>query len=320
MVISDVGLNEPWEENVKQRNDQMLLFIALGDATGVATEYVRKDEFPELIRNVLLLDGYKQHPRHHEMQTGYYSDDTQMSIAVAEVLILPHVVTNPRSLLKLDFAHAFIQAYMRDRRNGYSRSFQTFLDSVRGTDDFLHRIQSKISEKNGAAMRAVPIGVMRTPGDVLITASIQASTTHDTRIGRFGSRAVALMSHFALYETAGFDRLYAYLMDYMDMEFRELCPNLRSRKRGPVLQPATQTVHAVFDLLTNQQTLAQVLRGAISMGGDTDTVAAIALGIASARMRNDIPQVMFDTLEPHRNDYGVDFLKTLGRKLMDSYA
>src|SRR3989338_1532836 len=203
------------------------------------------------------------------MQPGCYSDDTQMSIAVAEVIVgLRHstgIMPNAR-----DFVDAFVRVYKRDRRSGYSKAFQVFLDSVVDTDDFIKRIQSNVSEKNGSAMRAVPIGALPHPGQVLVVASIQARTTHNTYMGRFGSRPVALMSHFALYESAGFDKLSEFLMDYLHEEINTLIPNLRTRKRGPVLQPVPNTIHAVFDLLTHSDSLFDVLRKAITMCFDTD--------------------------------------------------
>src|SRR6266702_7901362 len=64
------------------RELQLLTFTAIGDAYGVCFEYARR----EIIRTRNNLAGYFHH---HKYQTGggRYSDDTQMSVAVAEALL-----------------------------------------------------------------------------------------------------------------------------------------------------------------------------------------------------------------------------------------
>ncbi|OGL96962.1 hypothetical protein A2318_01850 [Candidatus Uhrbacteria bacterium RIFOXYB2_FULL_45_11] len=294
----------------------MLLFIAIGDAVAAATEFVKANEHPRLIENVLRLDGYYQHPTYLRLKPSMYTDDTQMSIAVAEVLNKHHKY-NPFLPCIPDFADAWTRVFHRDPRDGYARGFQAFLESHKTGKAFLRDIRPD-SSKNGACMRVVPVGVLSSTDLVLDIAAIQAETTHNTPIGIFSAQAVALMSHFALYRDEPFDRLQDFLEIHLpDSIFLH---HMRPHRRwdAPVRSPATNTVHAVFDLLTHYSTLSEVLRGAIQFGGDTDSVAAIALGIASARMPNDLPQVLFDKLE--NGPYGRDYLKTLGKQLMDAHT
>jgi hypothetical protein len=75
------------------------------------------------------------------------------------------------------------------------------------------------------------------------------------------------------------------------------------------------TVRAVYSLLRNSETLSQVLDGAVRFGGDTDSVAAIALGIASSRLPDDLPLFLETDLEPG-GKFGVEYLKALGARLM----
>ncbi len=58
----------------------MLLELAIGDAYGAGFEYA--DEM--IACNDL--SRYLKHPRHN-IQPGCYTDDTQMSIAIAETLV-----------------------------------------------------------------------------------------------------------------------------------------------------------------------------------------------------------------------------------------
>ncbi len=289
----------------------MLLWIAVGDAAAAATEYVDASKHLEVILEAIRLTGYAQNPEHRDLVPGRYTDDAQMSIAVTETLLAPGVLT-PRS-----FADSFVHAFKRDPRAGYARGFQAFLENVRDTDDFLENIRTD-SAKNGGCMRAVPIGILPIPEEVVEIAEMQASVTHNTPEGKFASVAVALMSHFALYHEDDFDTMHHFLSRYLEEDIAEFVPDLLRPRKDPVIQPAHHTVHAVFYLLRNYHSLADVLRGAILIGGDTDSVGAIALGIASARMENDIPHVLIDKLEPDSR-YGVGFLRNLGFQLMEAY-
>lgn len=62
--------------------------------------------------------------------------------------------------------------------------------------------------------------------------------------------------------------------------------------------------------------MSAILRTCIDYGGDTDTVAAIALGAASCyeEIEQDLPQQLYDKLE--NGAYGRDFLIGLNSALM----
>lgn len=315
-MISEVCEHETaLETEMQHRNDNMLLFIAIADAVAAATEFVDSNEHAKLIEATLRLDGYYQHPKHLKLKPGMYTDDTQMSIGITEVLVTPEY--NQLLATQLDFANAWTRVFHRDFRDGYARGFQAFLETTKSGMEFMDRIKPA-SEKNGACMRAVPLGVIKDVKALLDVASIQASTTHDTPIGIFSAQTVALMSHFALYRNDSF----SHLQDFLEGHSSDLTllhgMQIHKRWRGSVKNPATNTIHAVFDLLTHCSTLSEVLRGAIQFGGDTDSVAAIALGIASARMPNDLPQILSNKLE--NGPYGRDYLKTLGAQLMETYT
>ncbi len=289
----------------------MLLWTGVGDSAAAATEYVDPRQHLDVVIEAISLRGYAQNPKHRDLVRGRYTDDAQMTAGVSETMI----EADPFS--PYAYALRFVRAFQRDPRPGYAKSFQLFLESVIDVDDFLARIRPD-SDKNGGCMRAVPTGVLPTPEEVIRAAHAQASVTHNSPEGLFSAAAVGLMSHFALYSDEGFDKLHHFLGHHLEAEIAQFIPNLLEPRSKPVIQPARHTVHAVFYLLRNYNTLADVLRGAILIGGDTDSVGAVALGIASARMPNDIPQVLIDKLEPD-GEYGVQFLKDLGARLMDKY-
>lgn len=300
----------------------MLLRIAQGDAFACAVEYVKRKEHPELFETVEKFNAYHQHPTHLKLRPGMYSDDTQMSISVAEALIDAQegCVLFPESLTHEGFVRRWFDTFKRDPRDGYSRGFQALLEGCKTWEELRLRLRPN-SSKNGAAMRSVPIGVIRSASDVVTVAGLQASTTHATYGGINSSVTVALMSHFALYDRREFNCMLQWGLPYCAAfeHFRELWV-------GPVTDSGSlgvgmNTAHAVHTLLTTETSLMGIMRKVIEWGGDTDSVASIAWGIASARCQEELlPEFLERDLEAQGNlMYGSEFLKKLGTTLMETY-
>ena len=127
----------------------MMLELAIGDAYGAGFEYAKKP----FIREHNNLQNYYQHPKHKTLKPGSYTDDTQMSIAIAESLLEEEEWTPPI------IANKFIEVFKRDEREGYAHNFYNFLKITKTGKEFLENIRP-YSEKNGAAMRSVPLGYL----------------------------------------------------------------------------------------------------------------------------------------------------------------
>src|ERR1700722_7553285 len=104
----------------------MLVEIAIGDAYGAGFEYAPD----KLVRERNNLSSYIQHPR-HGIKPGYYTDDTQMSIAIAEAIVSGER-WSPTML-----ARWFVHSFKRDPREGYASGFYSFLQEVRDEHEFL---------------------------------------------------------------------------------------------------------------------------------------------------------------------------------------
>jgi len=290
-------------------NPKMLLRIAQGDAFGMACEFRTAN-----LKAALEFDQYTRHPEWGP-EAGHYTDDTQMSIAITERLIgrRPPKYARPGDLTKEAFAEAFVQAYKRDPRPGYAVKFQAFLDSVSSGAEFLLKINPE-SDKNGAAMRSVPLGVILHEPNLLEVAATQASLTHNTEGGITSSQMVALASRFALYESAPLTEIFDYIGDWLHLN------NLRW-EGGPVVGPnlGMLTARAAITLVIGEPNLLSIAKKAISWGGDTDSVLAIAWGIASARKDGaELPDFLHRDLE--NGPYGRDYLTGLGENLMWYFA
>jgi ADP-ribosylglycohydrolase len=304
------------------RNDNMLLRIAQGDSYAMAAEYVnRHPEEPEH-KELFEFKRYLTHPTYHKLPAGTYTDDTQMSIAVSEALLYNKAGDWDDDLSAENFMDRFFVTFKRDQRDGYSRKFQEILEVAKDPVHF-RELVVPTSTKNGAAMRSVPFGVMSDVEEMKAVAMRQARTTHDTYEGVLSSVLVALMSHFALHDPREFSDMTGWLATHLPMAevFREPWVGpVQSRCVKSPYDVGVNTAWAVHTLLTTQTTLLGIMKQVLEWGGDTDSVAAIAWGIASCRMREDLPAFFEDDLEKENGSaYGPAFLKDLGKKLMDAY-
>ncbi|MBN9415746.1 ADP-ribosylglycohydrolase [bacterium SCN 62-11] len=278
----------------------MLLSLAIGDAYGAGFEYARGD----FIARHNDLKRYYQHPKHLGIKPGMYTDDTQMSLAVAEALL-----KNPHPSA-LEWAEHFVSAFHRDRREGYAQRFYDFLLTVRDGSDFLARIKPH-SDKSGAAMRTLPVGFLETPEAVLEVAAEQARLTHDTPDGIRSAQAAALSAHYLLRRLGPKAELEQYLEKRIGGPW--------CNWRGSVGSAGMDSVRAALTSFARHQSMRAMLHECIAWTGDVDTVAALALGLAAccADVEQDLPQVLLDTLE--NGAFGSDYVKQLDRRLRERF-
>ena len=275
----------------------MLVELAVGDAYGAGFEYVDAN-FIEAHND---LSRYVKHPR-HDIVPGRYTDDTQMSIAVAEAVV------SGEDWTPLMLAGRFVEVFKRDPREGYASSFFDFLSSVQDGAQFLREIVPH-SDKSGAAMRAGPIGVFPDAADVIARATIQARITHDTPDGIRAAVAASLMTHYFLYRIGPKNDLGAYLEKHVAGHWTEPW-------QGKVKAKGWMSVHAAVSALQSSQSMSSLLKMCIAFSGDVDTVATIALaaGAHCQEIAQDIQENLVLTLE--NREYGRDYLAALDQQLL----
>lgn len=277
----------------------MLLEIAIGDAYGAGFEFRERS----LLERCNTLQQYLDHP--HGVAAGRYTDDTQMSLAVCEVLLSDAEPTTAR------FADAFVTAFRRDPRRGYAQGLYTLLESCRDGAGLVAGLR-RGSRRNGAAMRSVPLGLLPTLDRVEAACRAQTAATHDTAEALLGSRVVALMAHDLLYERVA-------LRDLAPRIERRTGLRLRADWSAEVECDAIDTVHAVHSLLASRRSQAGLLQAAVALGGDVDSVAAITLGLAclSGEIAADLPHGLLSALEDGR--YGQGWLREVDRRLAQRF-
>jgi ADP-ribosyl-[dinitrogen reductase] hydrolase len=276
----------------------LLLHIAIGDAYGAGFEFCSRDK---IVRHNTLASFV---PHELGIAPGCYTDDTQMSIAVSEVLLAGHGMTSE------EFADAFVRCYRRDPRQGYAKGLQGLLADCETGPQLRSRIRPG-SRRNGAAMRSVPLGLL-SKSDIDTVAQAQAQVTHDTPEGILSSRVVAYLAHAVLYDQVR-------LADLAEVIDRETGFRLRGDWDAEVKCDAIETLHAVHTALLRNTSMSQLLVDCVNFSGDVDSVAAIALGIASlsAEYVDDVPMALRQTLES--GAYGQGFLDRLDASLAQQY-
>jgi ADP-ribosylglycohydrolase len=278
----------------------MLVELAIGDAYGAGFEYVAD----RIVRERNDLSAYIQHPRHGK--PGCYTDDTQMSIAVAEAIVSDEPWT-PESL-----AGRFVTAFKRDPREGYAGGFYSFLQEVKDGAEFLARIRPE-SDKSGAAMRACPIGVYHPVAEVIRRSTAQAVLTHNTPDGINAAVAAALMTHYFIYRLGTKSGLGRFLAAHVPGPWTEPW-------RGKVGAKGMESVQAAVSAVMAHDSLSALLRACVALTGDVDTVATIALATASCsdEVAQDLPSQLVDGLE--NGPFGRDYLYELDARLLAKTA
>jgi ADP-ribosylglycohydrolase len=190
-----------------------------------------------------------------------FTDDTVLTIATAHALLTGQ-----------PYADAYHEFGNRYPRSGYGGAFREWL--VR--DDR----RPYGSYGNGSAMRVVPVGLaMRTADEVLAEAVRSAAVTHDHTEGIRGAQAVALATFLA---RTGQPK------DVIRQEIESQLGYNLSRTLGDI-RPAYEfnvtcqgSVPEAITAFLESDGVESAIRLAISLGGDADTQAAIAGGIAEA--------------------------------------
>lgn len=275
----------------------MLLEIAIGDAFGACYEWIDKWEFLDKIEL-----KYKA-VAPSLVKPGNYTDDTQMTLAIAEAMV-EGVEWTPWNL-----AHKFGYCFHRDPRRGYAPGFQLFLETTKSAKEFLENIRPD-SERSGAAMRAAPLGLIKDIEELKEKSNIQANITHNTQKGRDSALCAALMTHYFRYNVGPKAELLSWLNTFFPINIGEL------QKYDHIPVEGWPCVMAAIDAIMRSNSWSEVLENCVKFAGDTDTICAIAMGPASLckEMKQYLPDCLYEGLE--NGEYGREYIVKLDKQLL----
>ncbi len=303
--------------SLQERFRGCLLGLAAGDALGGRFEA----QDPEFIRGRFdsadaLLAYVKD-----EL---WYTDDTQMTIGVASALIDDGEIVESR------LCQAFVQNYVPSR--GYGRGARAVIEAMEDNADYQAVAQRHFpggSYGNGAAMRVAPVGLMfrHDPQRVLIQAERSALPTHQHPLGIEGAQLLALA--VASVSRGEFDK---------DTFINDLLQHCRSEAFRLKLQAAAEVSDtaslaglgngiaalesvptAIACFMLSPDSYFTTIANAIFLGGDTDTIAAMAGAISGAHLGlSAIPEKLIQHLES--SPQGRDYLMELADQLLAASA
>lgn len=301
------------------RQDQFegaILGLAVGDAVGAKWEGLTSGLIFEMGPSDKIVE-------HASGEPIYYTDDTQMTISVAQTLI---------ELGRIDkhfLAQKFAENYHPDR--GYGQGARQIINAIGHGEDWEKLAATIFNGKgslgNGAAMRAAPIGLFFAPDLVRVAseAALSASPTHTHEIGIDAARLLAVaVALAALSSGESFDRrsfLSELLATSQTEEFQwqlghalELRPFSSLITFGNTLEAHRSVTTAIMCFVDSPDHYDQAIARAIGQGDDVDTLAAMTGALSGARLGlNAIPAHLVQCLEDHYQ--GRTFLFELAEQL-----
>ncbi|MEE4195652.1 MAG: ADP-ribosylglycohydrolase family protein [Anaerolineae bacterium] len=231
-------------------------------------------------------------------ERSFFTDDTVLTCAVADAI-----------LHNKDYGE-MIQQYGRNYPGrGYGGRFQRWL--------FTDPPMPYNSFGNGSAMRVSPVGfAFDTVEDVLREAEKTALPTHNHPEGIKGAQATALAVYMARTGSAKED-IRGEISSRFGYDLQRTCDDIRPHYSFDVTCQGSvpEALIAFFD----STDFESAIRLAISLGGDADTLACIAGGIAQAyygeipagikvKTLQRLPVVLQQVVERFHAAYGINEL------------
>ena len=207
-----------------------------------------------------------------------FTDDTVLTVAVAEAILSggPYVDSVRRIGRRYPYA-------------GYGGSFSRWLHS----DD----LEPYNSWGNGSAMRVSPVGfAFSTENEVLHQARMTAEITHNHPEGIKGAQATALAIYLA---RTGRNKkaIQARIKDLFAYDLDRTVDDIRPLYSFDI--SCQGTVPEAMVAFLDSNSYEDAVRNAISLGGDSDTLACITGGVAEAfygtvstEIRNKVEQLL----------------------------
>ncbi|MDR3069125.1 MAG: ADP-ribosylglycohydrolase family protein [Cellulomonas sp.] len=204
-----------------------------------------------------------------------YTDDTVMTLAVAEALLEVDGDEDRADAALVRAMRAFYRAHPAPT-GGYGGRFAVWLaDPDAGPYG---------SFGNGSAMRVSSVGwLFDTLPEVERWAQITARVTHNHPEGVKGAQATAAAVFLARTEgpsPAAKARLRTYVQDRFGYDLRRTLDEIRPGYRH--VETCQQTVPEALTAYLESDGFEHAVRLAVSLGGDSDTLAAITGSVAEA--------------------------------------
>ncbi len=315
--------NEPARERLMQCFRGALLGTMVGDALGMPVEGMSNSVIRARFDVVTEMLPAR-------LGRGTYTDDTEMMIGLAEALL-----DTPGRLDAHRVAARFGENFNPDR--GYGGNAQKILSAIRDGAPWqdatkAHEVPGG-SYANGAAMRVAPIALaFYADSEAMVRAAAQqaAITGHTHPIGRIGACIQAIAIRWAIKSREqdvelDADSFLKNLKLAGPEEFVDaigwIAQNLRASPEeaavhlGTSAQASCSVSSALWAVLSCPQDPESAIIRAVNLGGDTDTIGAMAGAVAGAYHGAEaLPQRWTQALE--EGDKGKGYVIELADRLL----
>ncbi|WP_081810847.1 ADP-ribosylglycohydrolase family protein [Bacillus sp. UNC438CL73TsuS30] len=262
-----------------------LIGFAIGDAMGVATEFMTSEEIKEKYGVVTEILGGGV----FGFECGETSDDTDMTVAVAKGIIANS--NNPIEEIGKQFLK-WKASNPKDIGITISTTFMNYQgDWFKAAEATHHQLGQ--SGGNGTLMRCIPIAFAYSNPEKMDEVSVaQSKMTH---YEDSASEACIIYNHIARRLLQGEDLKASILAEINDTRYDI------DYRHEPECHPngyVVNTLKWVFYWLLIKETFIDVITGAVNMGDDSDTIAAIAGGLKGIEVGyRNIPYKHVDRLK-----------------------
>jgi poly(ADP-ribose) glycohydrolase ARH3 len=302
---------------LQDRFEGCLLGLAVGDALGGLFEAQSSERVRARFPDVESLIAYPQ----TEL---WYTDDTQMMIGVCETLIACGEIREDV------LCGAFVANYVPSR--GYGRGARAVLEAMEDGSDYRTVAETHFpggSFGNGAAMRVAPVGLLFRDDDARLwdQAARSAMPTHVHPLGIEGAQllamAVAICSRMVEFKRESFlDELLSatdseiYRSKLFDVKSVQTPDDLFSI--GNEIEAFRSVPTAIASFVLSPDSYERTIANAVFLGGDTDTIAAMAGALSGAYLGIDcLPNRLLNLLES--SPKGRVYIRRLAVTLFNKY-
>ncbi|BFT69173.1 ADP-ribosylglycohydrolase family protein [Paenibacillus sp. P36] len=241
--------------------------VAVGDALGGTTEFMSSREIQKKYGYLTDIVGGGV----WDLTPGEVTDDTMMTLCVAEgILIDPH---EPKQAI----GEKFLEWYRSDPKD-IGNIIRRSLSNYQGNwfeAAFLADLDLGQSAGNGSLMRCLPVGLIYPNlSDIERVSRLQSKMTHyDERC----NQACEIYNRIVWRLLQGEKLTEAIQREIMNTEYEDILNGT------PDCEPSGFVVHTfrhVLHLLLTSHSFSDVVERAANLGGDSDTIGAIAGGLA----------------------------------------
>ena len=205
-------------------------------------------------------------------ETSRFTDDTVLTIAIADSILSKTTYAEAVKKYGLAYPHA-----------GYGGTFKKWLAGL--------IVGPYNSWGNGSGMRVSPVGyAFETENEVLEASRKSAEFTHNHIEGIKGAQAIA-MSIFMSRKGAQKSEIKNYIENKFDYDLSRTIESIRPAYTFDV--SCQGSVPESIIAFLESTSFEDAIRTAISIGGDSDTIACMAGAIAEP-FYNDIPEEMIE--------------------------